>query len=145
MHNTYACLIKWSATCSLAGVHVGRPKRGSFVHTWILCGTCVVTHTADDSQTRFRGLFSPTRNGLGSEEHVPVWRNVSTLAWRIWGINDVGNASGASTTRRLEWSESQRNLVSNTSLRVSNLRWRSIGWSPIKSMTQLNRSPRWGN
>jgi hypothetical protein len=35
-------LFKWSATCSSAGVHVGRAKRGCFVHTWILCRTDVV-------------------------------------------------------------------------------------------------------
>jgi len=58
-------LFKWSAASSLAGVLVGHAKRGSFVHTWILCGTCVgKTRTAVDSQTRSRGLFSPTRNGI---------------------------------------------------------------------------------
>jgi len=35
-------IFKWSAASSLAGVLVGRAKRGCFVHTWILCGTCVV-------------------------------------------------------------------------------------------------------
>jgi hypothetical protein len=35
-------LFKWSATCSLAGVYVGRAKQGCFVHTWILCGTDVL-------------------------------------------------------------------------------------------------------
>jgi hypothetical protein len=35
-------LLKWSATCSLAGVHVGRAKQGRFVHTWILCNTDLV-------------------------------------------------------------------------------------------------------
>jgi len=43
MHNAYARTIKWSATCSLAGVHVGRTERECSVHTWILCGTCAVT------------------------------------------------------------------------------------------------------
>ena len=28
--------------------------------------------------------------GKDSEKHVPVRREVSTLAWRNWGINDVG-------------------------------------------------------
>jgi hypothetical protein len=35
-------LFKWSATCSLAGVHVGRVEQGCFVHTRILCRTDVV-------------------------------------------------------------------------------------------------------
>jgi len=35
-------LFKWSAASSLVGVLVGRAKCGNFVHTWILCGTCVI-------------------------------------------------------------------------------------------------------
>jgi len=68
MHNTYARTFKWSTTCSLAGVHVGRAKHGCFVHFWILCGTCAVTAHSSRKSKRSRGLFSPTCNGLGSGE-----------------------------------------------------------------------------
>jgi len=47
------------------------------------------------------------------------------------------------TTRWLEQSGLLCNLVSNMSLRVNNPRWHSIGWLPIKSMTQLNNSLAW--
>jgi len=86
---------------------------------------------------RLRELFSAPVTGWDSERHIPVWRKVSTLAWRNWGINDVGYAPRASTTRWLERSGSQCNLVSDTSLCVFNLRWHSVGWSPTKSMTEL--------
>jgi len=74
--------------------------------------------------------------GLVSERYVPVWRKVSTLASRNWGINDIGNAPRASTTPWLEWSGLQCNLVWDMSLRVFNPPWHSIGWSLIKCMTQ---------
>jgi len=85
-----------------------------------------------------RELFSPPKSGIGVQRGTFRSRDkVSTWAWRNWVINDVGNGLERAPLSWLWWSGSQCDLVSDTSLRVVNLLWHSIGWSPTKSMTQL--------
>ena len=141
MHNTYACANKLVSNMLFSGSSCWSRRAR------VLCSLLETMRDMRGNHARQLIVKSDYENSsplpvTGQDSGSMFWSREQSRPQHdvTEGFNDVGLGSKANTTCWLRWSGSQCNLVSNTSLRVINLRWHSIGWSPIKSMTQINRS-----